>query len=216
LFSRSLAVGIGAIQDYCYEITPSFSDSVDDGATGPFLLALPNNGMKDLSKHKTLIPSAEHLVASKSVDRLSAAAQSTRLTFRNQYCLPLKRSPFAERRASESSSHRPRLALSALFRAAEVRARRKDAVAADALRTGASAQSALRGQFNGARPIVVRAVPHRESESPRAFLLKSRVSRERRIYGGPYRPSTAVANRPMVSGPAEVAATQPASRKADE
>jgi hypothetical protein len=103
----AFAVAIAAIQDYSYEITPSLSDGVDDDGTVPFTWMLRNDGMNDSSKQRVLIASAKHPIGSKSVYHFSTAAKSPRLTFRNQYRLPLKRPPLAERRASKSSTTDP-------------------------------------------------------------------------------------------------------------
>jgi hypothetical protein len=100
-------LGIGAIPDY--EITPGFSDGVDEDAAVPFLWALPSDGIKDFSKHeKTFISwKPGEVIGSGSVNALSATTRSAVLIARTQHPLPLKLLPSAERRASGNASPDP-------------------------------------------------------------------------------------------------------------
>lgn len=95
------AVGLSAIQDYSYEIAPM--DGVDYAAA-----ALPNDGVKDFSKHeKAFRRNPGEVVGSRSVDALSATARSALLKCRDQHPLPPKLLPSPERRASGNASTDP-------------------------------------------------------------------------------------------------------------
>jgi hypothetical protein len=98
----AFALTIGAIQDYSYEVTPTFCDGVDDDPAIPFLCALPNDGIKDFSNQKASIPNVRYLIGPKSVERLSAVARSPQLMRRSHYPV-LKRLFSAERRPSQGS-----------------------------------------------------------------------------------------------------------------
>ena len=103
----AFVLGIGAIPDY--EITPGFSDGVDDDddASVPFPGVLPTERIKDFSRQEALTPSAQRLIVSRSVAHLSVAAQTLRLTPREGRFAPLKRLLLAKRRPSRSSDTDP-------------------------------------------------------------------------------------------------------------
>jgi hypothetical protein len=99
----AFAVGIGALQDYSYEVTPTFSDGV-----APDAAVLPNEEIKDFLKHeKAFTWSPGEIVGSRSVDALSATTRSALLKCRDQHPMPSKLLPSPERRASGNASTDP-------------------------------------------------------------------------------------------------------------
>jgi hypothetical protein len=69
---------------------------------------LPNDGIKDFSKHeKAFGPSVGEVIGSRSISRLSAAARSPLLLPCEEHHPPRRRLPTAERRPSGNSSTDP-------------------------------------------------------------------------------------------------------------
>jgi hypothetical protein len=107
-FVLLFALGIGAIQAYPHEITPILCDGVDDDVGTSSFWALPDDGIKDFSKHqKAFRQVVSDVIGPSSISRLSGATRSPQLVPREQHPPPLKRPPSAERRRSGTSAADP-------------------------------------------------------------------------------------------------------------